>query len=115
MKYTTETLAKEDYPTALRKLQEAADWLREHIDESVDKDFYRCYMYGNACDIYRSEIKIAREAAGMTEKQFAEMFDVSQGTLAEWEYKERPDRKTEKAILEKLARMKGQQSGYADQ
>lgn len=54
-------------------------------------------------------IKEYREAVGLTQKQFAELFDISIDTVKAWDCgRRKPDKLKEKLIIEKLERMKGQ-------
>lgn len=105
--YTVKTLTENNFPSALDGLAKGIQWLREHKDENVDKSFLGYYEYGNTLDIYKSEIRIAREAAGLTQQQFADMFDISIDTIKSWDVgRRRPDKFKEKLILEKLAEIK---------
>lgn len=63
-------------------------------------------MYGYSGDIYKSEIKIAREKTGLTQQQFAEMFDISIDTVKSWDCgRRRPDKLKESLIIKELARI----------
>lgn len=54
-------------------------------------------------------IKDYRIAAGLTQQQFADMFDVSIDTVKAWDCgRRKPDKLKEKLIIEKLEKMKGQ-------
>lgn len=59
--YTIKVLTENNFPTALRKLQQGIAWIREHKEENVDKDFMGNYMYGYSLDIFKSEVAIARK------------------------------------------------------
>lgn len=105
--YTVKALTENNFPSALDGLEKGIQWLREHKDESVDKTFLGHYEYGNTLDIYKSEIRIAREAAGLTQQQFADMFGIPIDTIKSWDIgRRRPDKFKEKMILEKLAEIK---------
>lgn len=105
--YTVKTLTENNFPSALDGLAKGIQWLREHKDESVDKSFLGYYEYGNSLDVYKSEMRIAREAAGLTQQQFADMFDIPIDTVKSWDIgRRRPDKFKEKLILEKLAEIK---------
>lgn len=101
--YTVKVLTENNFPSALDGLQKAIQWIREHKDESVDKSFMGNYMYGYSCDIYKSELKIAREKAGLTQQQLAKMFDISLDTVKSWDSgRRKPDKLKERLIIEKL-------------
>lgn len=105
--YTIKTLTENNFPTALIALQKGIAWLREHKEESVDGNFMANYMYGYSLDIYKSEIKIARKKAKMTQQEFAEIFNVSLDTVKSWDCgRRRPDRLKENLILEKIEKIK---------
>lgn len=54
-------------------------------------------------------IKKYREAAGLTQKQFAELFDIPIDTVKAWDCgRRKPDKLKEKLIIEKLEQMKEQ-------
>lgn len=56
-----------------------------------------------------NKIKNARLVSGMTQKQFAEMFDIPIDTVKAWDCgRRKPDKLKEKLIIEELERMKGQ-------
>lgn len=105
--YTVKTLAENDCPSALDGLENGIQWLSEHKNESVDKSFLGYYERGSMLDIYKSEIKLAREAAGLTQQEFADIFDISINTIKNWDCgRRRPDKFKENLILEKLAEIK---------
>ncbi len=102
--FVRKILVENNFPTALEGLENGIAWLREHKDETVDKGFFYHYMYGYSIDIYKSEIKIAREKAGLTQQEFADMFDISIDTVKSWDIgRRRPDKAKEKLILKELA------------
>lgn len=104
--FSVNILIENDCPSALDGLERGIEWLREHKDEAVDKGFYGNYMYGYSGDIYKSEIKIAREKTGLTQQQFAEMFDISIDTVKSWDCgRRRPDKLKESLIIKELARI----------
>lgn len=52
-------------------------------------------------------IKECRESAGLTQKQFAEMFDIPIDTVKAWDCgRRKPDKLKEKFIIKELERMK---------
>lgn len=105
--YTVKTLAENDCPSALDGLEKGVQWIREHRGESIDKSFLGYYENGNTLDIYKSEIKMAREAAGLTQQEFADIFGISINTIKNWDCgRRRPDKFKENLILEKLAEIK---------
>lgn len=107
--YTIKVLTENNFSSAIDGLEKGIQWLKEHKDETVDKGFLGHYMYGNTIDIYKSEIRIAREKAGLTQEQFAEKFDIPINTIKSWDCgRRRPDRFKEKLILEKLGQIKEQ-------
>lgn len=54
-------------------------------------------------------IKEYRQAAGLTQRQFSELFGISIDTVKAWDCgRRRPDKLKEKLIIEKLEQMKGQ-------
>lgn len=102
-----EILNENNYPSALNGLENGIQWLSEHSKENVDKRFLEFYLYGYICDIYKSEIRIARENAGLTQNQFAKLFDISLSTIKSWDCgRRRPERLKEALIIEKLKAMK---------
>lgn len=102
--YTVKVLTENDFPSALHGLSDGIQWLREHKEDIIDKGFMGSYMHGYSLDIYKSEIRISREAAGLTQQQFANMFGIPIDTVKSWDVgRRRPDRLKEKLILEKLA------------
>lgn len=107
--YTVKILSDNGCQSAIEGLESGIKWLREYKEELVVKDFYRWYMIGFSCDIYRSEMKIAREEAGLTQQQFAEMFDISLDTVKSWDCgRRKPDKLKEKLILKELKSIKEQ-------
>lgn len=105
--FTVKVLTDNNFPSALDGLERAIEWFEEHKDESIDKRFCGWNMLGRCLKIYRSEIKIAREAAGLTQQQLADMFDIPIDTIKSWDIgRRRPDRFKEKLILEKLESLK---------
>lgn len=53
-----------------------------------------------------SKIKIARETAGLTQIQFADMFDIPIDTVKSWDSgRRKPDKLKERLIIEKLEQM----------
>lgn len=105
--YTVKVLVENDCPSALGGLEKGIEWLREHRDESVDSSFLGYYMYGYCQDIYKSEIRIAREAAGLTQQQFSATFGIPIDTVKSWDVgRRRPDKLKERLIIEKLEQMK---------
>jgi len=104
--YTVKILNENDCPSALNGLEDGIQWLSDHKDETIDKGFLGHYMYGYSCNIYRSEIRIGREAAGLTQKQFADMFNISIDTVKSWDIgRRRPDKLKESLIIKELARI----------
>lgn len=56
-----------------------------------------------------NEIKKRRKLAGLTQQQFAELFDISIDTVKAWDCgRRKPDKLKEKLIIKELERMKGQ-------
>lgn len=54
-------------------------------------------------------IKKHRESAGLTQKQFSEMFDIPIDTVKGWDSgRRKPPEWAEKLIVKELERMKGQ-------
>ena len=54
-------------------------------------------------------IKDYRQAAGLTQQQFAKLFDISIDTVKAWDCgRRKPDKLKEKLIIEKLEQIKGQ-------
>lgn len=54
------------------------------------------------------KIKEYRQAAGLTQQQFADMFGISINTVKNWDCgRRKPDKLKEKLIIEKLEQMKG--------
>lgn len=54
-------------------------------------------------------IKEYRESAGLTQKQFAELFGISIDTVKAWDCgRRRPDKLKEKLIIKELERIKEQ-------
>lgn len=104
--YTVKVLNENDCPSAINGLEDGIQWLSEHRNETIDKGFCGHYMFGYSCNIYRSEIRIAREAAGLTQKEFADMFDISIDTVKSWDIgRRRPDKLKESLIIKELARI----------
>lgn len=55
-------------------------------------------------------IKESRKAAGLTQKQMSEVFDIPQRTIEDWETGKRtPPAYVEKLIVEKLERIRTEQ------
>lgn len=107
--YTVKVLTENDFPSALDGLEKGIQWLREHKDKNVDNSFMGHYMYGYSLDIFKSEIRIAREKSGLTQQQLAETFDISIDTVKSWDCgRRRPDKLKEKLIIKELERMKEQ-------
>lgn len=53
-------------------------------------------------------IKEYRQAAGLTQQQFAELFDIPIDTVKAWDCgRRKPDKLKEKLIIEKLEQIKG--------
>ena len=53
-----------------------------------------------------NKIKSARIVSGMTQKQFAEMFDIPIDTVKAWDCgRRKPDKLKEKLIIEELGRI----------
>lgn len=101
--YTVEVLTENNFYSALNGLKTGTQWLREHKEEFVEKGFMGYYMYGYLLDIYKSEIKIAREKAGLTQQQFSDLFNIPIDTVKSWDIgRRRPDELKEKLIIEKL-------------
>ena len=54
-------------------------------------------------------IKEYRQAVGLTQQQFADLFDISINTVKAWDCgRRKPDKLKEKLIIKELERMKGQ-------
>lgn len=105
--YTVKILTENDCPSALKGLEMGVQWLRDHKDERVNKSFLGYYERGSMLDIYKSEIRIAREAAGLTQQKFADMFDIPIDTVKSWDIgRRRPDKFKEILIIEKLEEIK---------
>lgn len=105
--YTVKILTENNFPSALGGLEKGIQWLRDHKEENIDKGFMGYYMYGYSLDIYKSEVRIAREKAGLTQQQFADMFGIPIDTVKSWDIgRRRPDKLKEKLIIEKLEEMK---------
>lgn len=106
-KYTVDILQRNNYPIVVEKLKEAIQWLEEHSEDVVDKKFYGAYMYAWSCDIYKNKIKNARNEAGLTQKEFSEMFEIPLDTVKHWDSGRRnPPEWAEKLIIEKLGTLK---------
>lgn len=57
----------------------------------------------------KMEIKKYRKAAGLTQKQFSEIFDISLDTVKSWDCgRRKPTKSQENLIIKELERMKGQ-------
>ena len=64
-------------------------------------------MYAWSCDIYKNKIKNARNEAGLTQKEFSEMFEIPLDTVKHWDSGRRnPPEWAEKLIIEKLGTLK---------
>lgn len=54
-------------------------------------------------------VKELRKSAGLTQKQFAEMFNIPIDTVKAWDCgRRKPDKLKEKLIIKELERVKGQ-------
>lgn len=101
--YVVKVLTENECLEALNELENGIHWLNEHQSESIDKEFYGNYMLGYSCDPYKNRIKFYRQAAGLTQQQFAEMFDIPIDTVKAWDCgRRKPDKLKEKLIIEKL-------------